>query len=197
MNILLKEDVEKLGAAGDVVTVADGYARNYLIPQGLAIRATAGQVKQVDVIRRQAQKKRERLAAQMNALAEKLTGCLLTFEANASEKGRLYGSVTQDSIVEALEAKIGEAVDRRKLGTGPLRQIGLHAIPVRLSAELIPEFTVIVHREGEDPNDYLLPPEEEPSPEEEAATEEELTPAIVDLEESLDQADVEEAPDEG
>jgi large subunit ribosomal protein L9 len=161
MKILLKEDVETLGAVGDIVTVADGYARNYLIPQGLAVKATPGQVKQVDVIRQQALQRREQLAAKIAALTEKINGIQLAFEAKASERGRLYGSVTKESIVEALEAELGEPVDRRKVETDPLRQVGLHAIPVRLSAEMIPEVTVIVHREGEDPAIYLPVAEEE------------------------------------
>lgn len=161
MKILLKEDVEKLGAVGDVVTVADGYARNYLIPQGLAVKASPGQIKQVDLIRRQAMERRERVAAQIAALTEKLEGVQLTFEAKASERGRLYGSITKEAVVEALEAKLGESVDRRKVETDPLRQVGLHRIPIRLSAEMVPELQVIVHREGEDPESYLPTEEEE------------------------------------
>ncbi len=161
MKILLKEDVEKLGLVGDVVAVADGYARNYLIPKGLAVKASHGQIKQVDLIRRQAMQRRERVAAQIAALTEKLEGVQLTFEAKASERGRLYGSITKESVVEALEAKLGESIDRRKVETDPLRQVGLHRIPVRLSAEMVPELQVIVHREGEDPASYLLTEEEE------------------------------------
>ncbi len=174
MNILLKEDVEKLGVAGDVVTVADGYARNFLIPQGLAVKATGGQIKQVDVIRRQALVRREKLEARLAALAAKLTSTTLTFEANASERGRLYGSVTQDQIAEALEAAISEPVDRRKMESGPLRQLGLHAIPIRLSKDLIPEVQVIVHREGEDPEMYLQAATEEAAEEIEEETEDEI-----------------------
>lgn len=169
MKILLKEDVETLGAAGDIVTVADGYARNYLVPQGLAVKATAGQVKQVDVIRRQARLKRERIESELAALAEKLTGTQLEFEVNASERGRLYGSVTQEDVAAALEAKLGEPIDRRKLDTGPLRQIGLHTIPVRLGGELAPQISVILYREGEDPASYLPVLEEPAGPEAEAA----------------------------
>lgn len=160
MKILLKEYVEKLGEAGDIVNVAPGYARNYLIPQGLAVKASAGQLKQVDVIRRQAELKQERIAAQIAALAEKLSGIRLSFEAKASERGRLYGSITKDDVVEALEIELGEAVDRRKVEMDPLRQIGFHAVPVRLSSDTVPEISVIVHREGEDPADYIPVPEE-------------------------------------
>lgn len=160
MKILLKDDVDNLGTVGDIVDVADGYARNYLLPQGLAVRATPGQIKQVDVIRAQARLKHQRIADEMAALTEKLAGTLLTFEATASERGRLYGSVTQDQIAEALAAELGEPIDRRKIDTDPLRQLGLHAVPIRLSGELTPKVSVIVHREGEDPESYLPVPDE-------------------------------------
>jgi large subunit ribosomal protein L9 len=161
MKVLLKEDVEKLGVVGEVVTVADGFARNYLIPNGLAVRATPGQLRQIDVIRRQAQQRRDQLEAELAALTEKLNGIQLAFEAKASERGRLYGSITKDAIVEALDAQLGEPIDRRKVETDPLRQVGLHTIPVRLSADRVPQIKVIVHREGEDPAIYLLMDEDE------------------------------------
>jgi large subunit ribosomal protein L9 len=165
MKVLLTEDVEKLGSAGDIVTVADGYARNYLIPNQFAVKATAGVVKQADVVRRQGRRKRERIAAEMEALAKRLSGLQLAFEANAGEKGRLYGSITRDDVIEAVEARIGEEIDRRKLEMEPLRQLGLHTVAVRLSAELSPELLVIIHREGEDPEAYLVEPEAEAEPE--------------------------------
>ena len=192
MKILLKDDVEKLGVVGDIVTVADGYARNYLIPKGLAVKATPGQVKQVDLIRRQAMVRREHIAAQIAALTEKLNGVQLTFAAKASERGRLYGSITKDSIVEALEAELREPIDRRKVETDHLRQVGLHMIPVRLSAEMIPEVSVIVHRHGEDPTIYIPVPEEETSDDQaEAESELEDSPAEMELEAEEQPAEME------
>ncbi len=181
MKILLKDDVDTLGIAGDIVDVADGYARNYLLPQGLAVRATPGQIKQVDVIRAQSRLKHQRIAAEMAALTEKLEGTLLTFEATASERGRLYGSVTQDQIAEALAAELGEPIDRRKIDTDPLRQLGLHAIPIRLGGELTPKVSVIVHREGEDPESYLPVPDE--AVEDDSASEAEVEQVGVDADE--------------
>jgi large subunit ribosomal protein L9 len=178
MKVLLTEDVEKLGLAGDIVTVADGYARNYLIPQELAVKAHKGLVRQAEVIRRQARRKRERIVAEMEALTAKLNGLQLTFEANAGEKGRLYGSVTRDDVIEAAEAKIGEEVDRRKLDMEPLRQLGVHTVPVRLSADLVPELVVIVHREGEDPATYLAAAEAEAQAAAEAQAEAEAQPEV-------------------
>ncbi len=181
MKILLKDDVDTLGIAGDIVDVADGYARNYLLPQGLAVRATPGQIKQVDVIRAQSRLKHQRIAAEMAALTEKLEGTLLTFEATASERGRLYGSVTQDQIAEALAAELGEPIDRRKIDTDPLRQLGLHAIPIRLGGELTPKVSVIVHREGEDPESYLPVPDE--AVEDDSASDAEVEQVGVDADE--------------
>jgi len=181
MKILLKDDVDTLGIAGDIVDVADGYARNYLLPQGLAVRATPGQIKQVDVIRAQSRLKHQRIAAEMAALTEKLEGTLLTFEATASERGRLYGSVTQDQIAEALAAELGEPIDRRKIDTDPLRQLGLHAIPIRLGGELTPKVSVIVHREGEDPESYLPVPDE--AVEDDSVSEAEVEQVGVDADE--------------
>ncbi len=181
MKILLKDDVDNLGTAGDIVDVADGYARNYLLPQGLAVRATPGQIKQVDVIRAQSRLKHQRIAAEMAALTEKLEGTLLTFEATASERGRLYGSVTQDQIAEALAAELGEPIDRRKIDTDPLRQLGLHAIPIRLGGELTPKVSVIVHREGEDPESYLPVPDE--AVEDDSVSEAEVEQVGVDADE--------------
>jgi large subunit ribosomal protein L9 len=191
MKVLLTEDVEKLGAAGDIVTVADGFARNYLIPNELAVKASAGVVKQAETVRRQARRKRERMAAEMEELASKLGGLQLTFEANAGEKGRLYGSITRDDVIEAVEAKIGEEVDRRKLEMEPLRQLGVHTVPVRLSADLSPELVIVIHREGEDPEAYLAEKEAEAEVEVEAEAE------AVDEPASEEPETAEEAPAEG
>ena len=119
--------------------------------------------------------------AEMAALTEKLEGTLLTFEATASERGRLYGSVTQDQIAEALAAELGEPIDRRKIDTDPLRQLGLHAIPIRLGGELAPKVSVIVHREGEDPESYLPVPDE--AVEDDSVSEAEVEQVGVDADE--------------
>lgn len=192
MKVLLKEDVDKLGMAGDILNVADGYARNFLIPKGLAVKATAGQVKQVDTIKRQAQAKRDRITAELEALTGKLDGLQVQFEAAASDKGRLYGSVTTEMIALAIEKEIGDEVDKRKIESDPLRQLGLHNIPVRLSAEFIPNVIVIVHREGEDPADYLkTEPVEEvaESVEEVAEPVEEIAEPVAEVAEPVEEAE--------
>jgi len=170
MKVLLLKDVYKLGRAGDVKKVADGYGRNYLIPQGLAVLATPGALRQVEGIRTQAATTRAALNQEMSGVAEKLARLLLVFPAKAGETGKLYGSITSQMIAEAIQAKVGIKLDRRQLDTQPIRNLGEHKVHIRLTMDLIPEVTVIVHREGEAPE---LPVEElaEPVAEAEPAAE--------------------------
>lgn len=155
MKVLLLEDVYKLGRAGDVKKVAPGYARNYLMPQGLAILATKGAVKQADRIRKQGEIKRARVNEEMGGVAEQLEGMLFTFPAKASETGRLYGSVNTQMLAEAISEEIGVQIEAKQIESQPLRLIGKHTVPVRLTVDLIPEVEVIVHREGESPESAL------------------------------------------
>jgi len=161
MKVLLLEDVYKLGRAGDVKDVAPGYARNYLMPEGLAILATSGAIKQADRIRKEGEKKRARINEEMGGVAEQLEGQLFTFAARASETGRLYGSVNTQMLAEAVSEEIGVEVEPRQIESQPLRQIGKHTVAVRLTVDLIPEVEVIVHREGEPPESALEEEEQE------------------------------------
>jgi large subunit ribosomal protein L9 len=149
MKVLLLQDVYKLGRAGDVKKVANGYGRNYLIPQGLAVLATPGALAQADRIRAKADKQRAILNEEMSGVAEQLEGLVLTFPARASETGRLYGSVNTRMIAEKLSEKIGIEISHRQIDSQPLRMIGEHTVNVRLTVDLIPSIEVIVHREGE------------------------------------------------
>lgn len=149
MKVLLLQDVYKLGRAGDVKKVANGYGRNYLIPQGLAVLATPGALAQADRIRQKADKQRAILNEEMSGVAEQLEGLVLTFPARASETGRLYGSVNTRMIAEKLSEKIGVEISHRQIDSQPLRMIGEHTVNVRLTVDLIPSISVIVHREGE------------------------------------------------
>jgi large subunit ribosomal protein L9 len=149
MKVLLLQDVYKLGRAGDVKRVANGYGRNYLIPQGLAVLATPGAMKQAERIREDANKQRTILNQEMSGIAEQLAGITLTFPARASETGRLYGSINTRMIAEAVSEKAGVEIGHRQIDSQPLRMIGEHIIDVRLTVDLIPEIRVIVHREGE------------------------------------------------
>jgi len=149
MKVLLLEDVYKLGRAGDVKKVADGFGRNYLIPHGLAVLATPGALKQVEHIRTQATAKRAALNEELSSVAAVLSDMTLTFPARAGETGKLYGSITTQMIAEAIEGKTEVQLDRRQIDTQPLRSLGEHSVLVRLTMDLVPEIKVIVYREGE------------------------------------------------
>lgn len=151
MKVLLLKDVYKLGRAGDVKKVAPGYGRNYLLPQGLAVLATGGMLKQADRIRVTAEKERTRLNTELADVAEQIEGLQLTFAVKAGETGKLYGSVTPAMIAEAIAAEKDIDVDRKQLDSQPIKTLGVHNVHVRLTLDLLPEVTVIVHREGEEP----------------------------------------------
>ena len=151
MKILLTQDVENLGRAGQIKKVDDGYARNFLIPKGMAVLATEGTVQQAK-LRSNAEAKRQRRAEEdAAAVAEVLWQLTLTFKAKAGEKGRLYGSITSSDIVEALEREMGRSFDKRKvqLEGAAIRELGIHRVPIRLMTNLAPEITVVVEREEE------------------------------------------------
>jgi large subunit ribosomal protein L9 len=167
MKVLLLKDVYKLGRAGDVKKVADGYGRNYLIPQRLAVLATAGAVKAAEGIRAKASAQREALNKEMGGAAERITGLIIGFPARAGETGKLYGSITTQMIAEEITRKTGEKVDRHQIECPPIRTLGEHKCHVRLTVDLIPEVKIIVHREGETP--AALQPKQAPAAEQPAA----------------------------
>jgi len=149
MKVLLTKDVYKLGRAGDVKRVADGYGRNFLIPQGFAVLATPGALKQVEKIRKQAAEKRTVLNSEMGAVADKLAALSITFAAKAGETGKLYGSITTQDLTDAIKAKSGIEVKKQQVDMQPLRTLGEHKAHVRLTMDLIPEIKIVVYREGE------------------------------------------------
>ena len=137
MKVVLRDDVENVGRKGDLIEVTDGFARNYLVPRGLAIKATKGVVQQADAMRRNrdARDAREREAAQ--ALADQLTGQRIELRARAGEGGRLFGSVTAADVVEAVRAQTGVELDRRKTQLAdPLKELGAVEIPVKLHTDI-------------------------------------------------------------
>jgi large subunit ribosomal protein L9 len=145
MKIVLRDDVEALGQKGDVVDVADGYARNYLVPRGLAIKAESGVVRQAEAMRRNrsAREQRDREAAQ--TLAERLTGATLSVPARSGEGGKLFGSITAADIATALQEQLGIEIDRRRLGLDePLKELGTVELPIRLHADVVATLTVDV-----------------------------------------------------
>jgi large subunit ribosomal protein L9 len=149
MKVLLLKDVYKLGRAGDVKRVADGYGRNFLLPQGLAVLATPGALKQAEQIRSQAAESRAVLNQEMSGVASRLENLVIAFPAKAGETGKLYGSITPQMIAEAIQKKTGVEVNRRQMDSEPIRTLGEHKVHIRLTMDLVPEITVIVHREGE------------------------------------------------
>jgi large subunit ribosomal protein L9 len=170
MKVLLIKDVYKLGRAGDVKRVADGYGRNYLLPQGLAVLATPGAMKQVESIRSQAAASRAALNEELGGVAEIISKVSLTFAAKAGETGKLYGSITSQMIADAIHEKTGVEINRRQLDSEPIRNLGSYKVHVRLTVDLVPEVTVVVHREGEAPS--LGEEEAEQEAEEKAESEE-------------------------
>ena len=149
MKVLLIKDVYKLGRAGDVKRVADGYGRNFLIPQGMAMLATPGAMKTAERIRQKATERRTILNDEMSVVAEALKKIQVTFGARAGETGKLYGSITSQEVVDAIQQKSGYAIKRQQLDMQPLRSLGEHIVRVRLTMDLIPEIKVTVYREGE------------------------------------------------
>jgi large subunit ribosomal protein L9 len=148
MKVLLLEDVDNLGLAGQVVTVADGYGRNYLIPRGLAKVASKGALKQADQVRKAGERKRARQLADAQDLARRIEGLTLTFQARAGEKGKLYGSITTADMAQGLERELGQEFDRRKIISDPLRQIGEHSVQIRLMTDVSASLRVVIEPEG-------------------------------------------------
>jgi large subunit ribosomal protein L9 len=149
MKVLLLKDVYKLGHAGDIKKVADGYGRNYLLPKGMALLATAGALKKADQIREKANTNRMVLNKEMGGLADKLSALTIVFFSKAGETGKLYGSITTQMIADLILKKSGIQVDRHQIEVQPIRNLGEHKARIRLTVDLIPEIKIDVHREGE------------------------------------------------
>jgi large subunit ribosomal protein L9 len=160
MKVLLIQDVYNLGRAGEIKKVANGYGRNYLLPQGFAVLATPNALLGVERIKEDANKKRAILNEEMGGVAQSMEGMQLEFPARAGETGKLYGSVTTMMIAEALSEKLGVEISKRQIDSQPLRLLGLHMVNIRLTIDLIPEISVVVYREGEAIENYLVPSEE-------------------------------------
>jgi len=191
MKILLLKDVYNLGRAGDVKKVANGYGRNYLIPQGLATLATPGALKQADRIRAAADQHRSLLNEELASVAEQLKGLQLQFPAKAGETGKLYGSITTQMIAEQISDKSGYEITRRQIDSQPLRLLGLHTIRVRLTLDLIPELSVVVFREGEAVENYLVAAEELSTEYEELVSEAVAEEAAAEIEPESEEAEEE------
>lgn len=147
MKLLLTQEVRGLGGPGDVVDVADGYGRNYLIPRGLALRATKGSLKQVEQIRRTREIKEVRDREQAEELAARLAEIQIQVAAKAGEGGRLFGQVTHEAVAEAIVRAGGPKIDRKRLHfDGPIKSLGSHPVHLRLHPEVEAEFSIEVVR---------------------------------------------------
>lgn len=151
MRIVLRQDVPKVGEAGSVQSVSNGYARNYLIPQGLAVVATTGELKLAAHNQAVKDRKIARQEDLLRSLSDKIDGQRLTFTAKAGEQGRLYGSITASDVATALAAQISEEIDRRRVVLeDPLRTLGEHTVTVHLVGRLRPRVTVLIEADKTD-----------------------------------------------
>lgn len=145
MKVVLRSDVPRLGKRGDVVEVKDGYARNHLVPAGMAMVATAGIADQASAMRRSRDRKDARDREGAQSVAQRLVPVVITIPARAGREGRLFGSVTASDVVEAVEAQTGIRIDRRRLlDTEPIKTAGTHEVPVRLHSDVEFRLTVEV-----------------------------------------------------
>ena len=159
-KILLREDVDDLGARGEVVRVKAGYARNYLLPRKLAVEANTGNVKQIERERELLLKKAATERATADAQAEQMRSLVLKFERKAGEQGALYGSVTSMDIAEALKQR-GYEVDRHRLHLRePLKRLGDFTVPLRLHREVTVDLQVKIAPEGELIVGHMTPEQE-------------------------------------
>jgi large subunit ribosomal protein L9 len=145
VRVVLRDDVENIGRKGDLIEVTDGFARNFLVPRGLAMKATKGVVQQAEAMRRnrEARDARDREAAQ--ALADQLRGQRIELRARAGEGGRLFGSVTSADVVDAVRVQTGVELDRRKTQLAePLKELGAAEVPVKLHTDVEVNLTVDV-----------------------------------------------------
>ena len=150
MKIILLQDVENLGKAGDLKDVADGYARNYLLPQRLAAGATPALIANRKQRIAAEQRKLEKQAEANRQQAERLGEVSLTFKARVGREGRLYGSITSQDIAAGLRDAEGIAIDRRMIDLpNPIRTLGTYTVPIKIAQKLEPKITVNVVADSE------------------------------------------------
>ncbi len=153
MKIILREDVYKHGVAGEVVTVADGFARNWLIPKGMAMAATKRNIDELADLRNKAAENRAVYNDKVNTAARQIDGVELVFGVKAGSNNKLYGSITSQMIKDALLQKTGLDINRRRISERTIRELGRYDVPVRMG-EVSPTLKIVVLREEEVPS-YL------------------------------------------
>ncbi len=144
IKVILRQDVAELGASGDVVTVKPGYARNFLLPQGLAFEATTANIKQLEDEKKRNEAKSKRDFLEARRRAAQLENVSLTFHANAGEEGKLFGSITSADIADRLkEQGLDFEVDKRDIELDePIKSLGVYSVPVRLHTDVKPEIKI-------------------------------------------------------
>ncbi|HJT69273.1 MAG TPA: 50S ribosomal protein L9 [Terriglobales bacterium] len=148
MEVILKEDVAKLGSRGDVVKVAEGYGRNFLLPRRLAIEATIGNKKVIEQMRAAAVRRSAKEKAQAEELAKQFDGVSISFQRRSGEHDQLFGSVTSGDLAEALEKK-GFNIDRRKINLHePLKTLGEFTVPIKLHKDVTAHLKVVIEKEA-------------------------------------------------
>jgi len=147
MKVILKEDVKKLGSMGQVVDVADGFARNYLLPKGLAVEANIKNVKSMEHAQKVIHEKAKKLKESVQDFAQRLSGLTLVIKAKAGEEGKLFGSVTSMDIAEQLKNQ-GIEIDKKKISLeDPIKRLGTHTVGIRLHPEIDARITLQVVEE--------------------------------------------------
>ncbi|GJL51298.1 MAG: 50S ribosomal protein L9 [Nitrospirales bacterium] len=150
MKVILKENVDGLGYVGDLLTVADGYARNFLIPRSKAVLANPRNLKTFEHLKREASHQTKKELQGLEELGQKISKVALSFEVQTGKDDKLFGSVTSKDIAEQL-VKEGIEIDRRKIQLAqPIKELGTFSIPVKLHRDLAPEFSVTVVKKGDE-----------------------------------------------
>lgn len=150
MKVILTKDVSGLGKAGAIVNVSEGYGRNYLIRNGLALPATESALKQAQQLQQARAKKEKRLYTEASELANALNQLTLVFKARVGAKDRLYGSITSADIAEQITERLHTEIDKRKIMLEqPIRELGTHKVTVKLMPNVTAEVTVVVEKEEE------------------------------------------------
>ncbi|MGI5836632.1 MAG: 50S ribosomal protein L9 [Chloroflexota bacterium] len=148
MKVVLLKDIQGVGKEGQVKEVADGYARNFLLPKGLAAIATPGTLKDLEIKQAAERKRQAKIDEEMRELAKKISDSSITVRSKVGEGGKLYGSITNADVAEAIESQLGQTVDKRKIEIEePIRHVGEYKIPIKLSKNVDTTVNLIVQGE--------------------------------------------------
>ena len=149
MQVILLQDLYKHGVAGEVVKVADGFARNFLIPRKMAVQATDSALRQTETVRKNVEARKAQYNNMLNDLARQIDGVELIFGRRAASTGKLFGSVTTQEIAEELDRATSVDINRRRISQQSLREVGTHPVQVRLGNEIAPSLTITIVPEDE------------------------------------------------